>query len=449
MGNANRVFYPVDKAAQAHQLTLVVNEPVVVKPPKTVAVKIRQGLILVLLLLSLALWFYTHYPQQPEPVVVVEPIPATSILLDFYIDTGTKKINQEIAPADIVNFIGSNRIETINKNAEIVIYELIDTEQNQRLIELLLQEAGALLAADKLTSPEGKNALEKYAGVLALDSANEAANVGIQKIVDRYVFFIEKVINKREAHKVPGLLNNLVKLGPYHPGIRDILNRYKSFLDETAFINLSALTNAPVAESEPTTPPKQTIKKTLAEADREIAVAAARLISNDDNDSAITLLQQFVDQAGYYGVAHNLLLQTYLDIGDFAKAEQLVDKSAYLDIYNLAENVARIFIARGDREGAVRILNSHKPELSQYSHYYFLQAGLYHMLGDNQQAVAIYRRLLQTEPGNARYWLGMAVALDAQNSEAALQAFAYANQYAMPESRVNGYIDQRVLVLPD
>ncbi len=54
-------------------------------------------------------------------------------------------------------------------------------------IDGLLAEAARDLAALRLTTPRGSNAVEKYEAVLALDPGNDAARQGLNAVSDRYV----------------------------------------------------------------------------------------------------------------------------------------------------------------------------------------------------------------------------------------------------------------------
>jgi serine/threonine protein kinase len=68
-------------------------------------------------------------------------------------------------------------------------------------IEALLASGDAHLRADRLTKPKKKNALRDYLTVLAMDSQNEAARRGVERIVGRYVTKSETATNARDFEK--------------------------------------------------------------------------------------------------------------------------------------------------------------------------------------------------------------------------------------------------------
>jgi len=63
-----------------------------------------------------------------------------------------------------------------------------------------LSDAERAIKELRLTTPKGNNAQEHYAAILALDPDNADARAGMQKIVDMYIYFIEKAIADDKAH---------------------------------------------------------------------------------------------------------------------------------------------------------------------------------------------------------------------------------------------------------
>lgn len=66
----------------------------------------------------------------------------------------------------------------------------------------------------RLTTPKGNNAQEYYAAILAVDPDNADARTGMQKIVDMYVYFIEKAIADDKAHTAKVYLQRAELLQP-------------------------------------------------------------------------------------------------------------------------------------------------------------------------------------------------------------------------------------------
>jgi hypothetical protein len=63
-------------------------------------------------------------------------------------------------------------------------------------VRILLEGAQADLVAERLTSPAGRNAYEKYRQVLAIDPGNAAAEEGLSRVVDGYLRLVGKAMKK-------------------------------------------------------------------------------------------------------------------------------------------------------------------------------------------------------------------------------------------------------------
>jgi len=71
----------------------------------------------------------------------------------------------------------------------------------------LLKAAAADLAANRLTSPQGMNALEKYRQVLGLEPGNREAEAGLKRLVGRYVELAEAALQAGALDKAGEYLN--------------------------------------------------------------------------------------------------------------------------------------------------------------------------------------------------------------------------------------------------
>jgi hypothetical protein len=77
-----------------------------------------------------------------------------------------------------------------------------------------LADAEQAIKELRLTTPKGNNAQEHYEAILALDPDNADARTGMQKIVDMYVYFIEKAIADDKAHTAKVYLQRAEVLQP-------------------------------------------------------------------------------------------------------------------------------------------------------------------------------------------------------------------------------------------
>ena len=313
----------------------------------------------------------------------------------------------------------------------IVIYEVVDQEKRRAKVNDLLIQANNYFEEDKLTTPEFENAYSKYQYVLSLDPENTQAIEGIKNIINRYVFLIDKVIDKKEIYKVPILIESVRSVGEGYVDTVAIVNKYKDYLNEEDLFYHSRESYSQeniVVNAERSLKKNHYASQKIVEADYQISQVAMDLIKNDKADTALKILSDFVSLYPAKSQAYDLLLQLYLDKGDSQSAENIIYQNVQFESVYLAEKTARVFIARGDYENALTLLESHKPEFNGNPDYYYLLAGLYLKLHDYHNAHNIYERLVFNNRYNAYYWFGLAVVLDAKGDAGALTSFGVARK---------------------
>jgi len=69
-------------------------------------------------------------------------------------------------------------------------------DERDEEVDLLLSEAREDLNANRLTAPEGKNALEKYRAALVLDPGSDEARKGVENVMSRYLAMANKAIGE-------------------------------------------------------------------------------------------------------------------------------------------------------------------------------------------------------------------------------------------------------------
>lgn len=427
--------------------------------------RLSQYIILFLLIASITLYFIDPFkqPASIKPLTETTPVQLDSILVNYHYDSFLNNAELESTDTDIaqpiLNFLRASYSDIEGQEKKVVLYEIIDYEKDKQLVNVLLDEADSLFKIDRLTAPKGNNAFEKYEAVLILEKDNPDALAGIKKIVDRYVFLAEKVVRKKEFYKVPGLVRSAHKVGHKYMDMRPMVAKYNRYIDdETVFIELpteptAAGTDDNIAkakyESDQAVNKSQNSAAVLpvVEADHGVALTAWRLLNRGDKATATTILERFAVISDYWGKSYDLLLQLYLQENKIKQAEELVNRNSTLDLFTMAEKVARIFASTGDIDGALNLLASHKPDIDNYRHFYDLQAALYFKNSDYANAIEAYKALLRHDHADARYWLGLAVSLDAIGDESRVKAFRQADHYAAADSSVQHYINQHILTL--
>ena len=141
------------------------------------------------------------------------------------------------------------------------------------------------------------------------------------------------------------------------------------------------------------------------------------------------------------------LFRLYLQMDDLDMAEQLLVGSSRLPSLTILEMKAQIKVHQGDLLGAVKMLESVTPDYDETT-YHALLAGLYQKMGRFEEAARHYRYLLNNEPGQGVFWLGLAVSLDSLNSDKeALSAFQRTRDTGHYDGDVQHYVEERIRVL--
>jgi len=324
----------------------------------------------------------------------------------------------------------------------IHIYELIDEEKRHEKISSVLIEANLLFEQDKLTTPKFENAFSKYQYVLALDSNNAPALQGINNIINRYVFFIDSVIEKQEIHKVSILLESIRSVGEGYVDISIYFDKYKRYLKDDDPVLYASVKEIDIKEDhnrQPKYSPEHYNSEKIAKADYQITAVSMDLMKKNQSKTALKIISDFVNLYQGKSHAYDLLLQLHLNNGNTKAAEDIIYQNVQFESVYLAEKTARVIIARHDYQSALTLLESHKPDFNSNPDYYYLLAGLYIKVHSYKKAHKIYERLVTSNRYNAYYWFGLAVALEAQGDEAAITSYSVAKKIAVKGSLIDQY----------
>ena len=91
----------------------------------------------------------------------------------------------------------------------------------QRLLEL----AERRLAADRLMTPAGDNAVTHFRAVLGVDPENPQARRGLERIADRYGVLVRDAIDDGALRRADRLLGNLAAVAPRHADLERLRER--------------------------------------------------------------------------------------------------------------------------------------------------------------------------------------------------------------------------------
>ena len=112
-------------------------------------------------------------------------------------------------------------------------------------VQRLLNLAERRLAADRLTTPPGDNAVAHYRAVLGLDPDNPTARLGFERVADRYGVLVRDAMEQGALGRAERLLGNLAAVSPAHPDLELLGDRLDAARRAPA---------TPAAASRPTNP---------------------------------------------------------------------------------------------------------------------------------------------------------------------------------------------------
>lgn len=86
-------------------------------------------------------------------------------------------------------------------------------------VALLLFGAGSDIAAQRLMTPLGQNAYEKYRAVLAIEAGNGEALKGLQALSDRYLELARQALAAGQVERATTYVNNAATAAPNNPAL--------------------------------------------------------------------------------------------------------------------------------------------------------------------------------------------------------------------------------------
>lgn len=191
-------------------------------------------------------------------------------------------------------------------------------------------------------------------------------------------------------------------------------------------------------------------------------VAAVRHLTAGDTDKAENNLGLALSYDEHNTHARDLLATLYSKTGRNELAITILQNESVFDrlSFTSAMLLANLLADKGDVPGAITVLQRMLPtqlgnqqeqqqEYQQYyQQYYATLAALFYRDAQYARAQQIYKSLLQQNPNNSIWWLGLGVTLEASaRTQAALKAYEQAKQHGMAHGVVGQFVDKRISIL--
>lgn len=344
-----------------------------------------------------------------------------------------------------------------------------ETVDYSSVIEQLMRDADRALERDRLTSPIEDNAYARYQQVLELEPEHLGARRGMARITRRYLDLAENYIERGNALRAEVLLRRAQTVQAQHADIPAVAKRLAALKEQGSSVQQNPESAAPMNRAaEPTAllasddmglndqataQASQLEVKPNAESVDRLAVQEARqLIRQGRQHSARLRLEKLLEQYPTSPQSAALLANIYLEQGDLNSASQLLAKGEFIPVDERTQLQAQLALAQGQPELAIDLLEQQLGLATENESYRAMLAGLYYGADQHAEAASHYRRLLDSFGAKPAYWLGLALALDAQDMHlSALEAYrrAQASGYydAEGQSEVRDYIERRIATL--
>lgn len=150
---------------------------------------------------------------------------------------------------------------------------------NQATIDQLLEGAARDREALRLTTPPGKNAVEKYQQVLDIEPYNREAVAGLDNVVLDYIRLMDQAINDDRRNDAKRFLDKAIDVNPYHDAIPQARERLAAYRSEPAITDTETVTGG----QDDTGRGRGDDKSLVPEEDREAIRQAREKVINNPN----------------------------------------------------------------------------------------------------------------------------------------------------------------------
>jgi len=106
---------------------------------------------------------------------------------------------------------------------------------------------------------------------------------------------------------------------------------------------------------------------------------------------------------------------------------------------------ARIRVDKNQIKTALHLLEKHAPSINIHPEYYAFLAALYQRSNQAHMAASLYQQLIELQPHNGIWWIGLGISLNAVGRQAdALQAFHRAEQEDGLTPTLKAYVEEQI-----
>jgi MSHA biogenesis protein MshN len=209
-----------------------------------------------------------------------------------------------------------------------------------------------------------------------------------------------------------------------------------------------------ILEKEPQIVKPKLVKKLVPLTMREKSIQqyqkALALFDQDDRKKAQRILSGIIKRDKLFSAARESLALSFEEIGQVDKAMKLLNESMQLipTSISLLQLKASLLLKTLKYKEAFTLLNAHQPDFNSMPEYYALKAVAYEKIGKYKKAGELYHALVKQAPYNARYWLGLGVALErTKQLNQAVSAYTKVLENYQAAPVISAYAKERIAEL--
>lgn len=327
----------------------------------------------------------------------------------------------------------------------------VNPAENTQQIAQWLAEASVFMEANQLMTPIGRCAFSRYQAVLLQDPNNAIAKDGLLAIQQRYVQYFQAALTEKNLQKAKNNLDKLVLAGLETQALTQYKNQW---LQLKAEVPALALSTSPVASGalqtriETETGVEVMGAAALAVPPPVISDAAlARLAQAGKLPKAAEQLQAFLQTNPNAQEVPFALAQLYCLDKNVQGLQQLLDTYRF-NPARYAYLKAKWALMQKDYPQVVQLLNGVQPEAAFQVDFQLVYALGLQNTGQFQPAADLYTQLLQNQPRNAQFWLGLGICYDAlHNPTQAVLAFKKVQALGVNSSAVQQFVQEKLNAL--
>lgn len=207
---------------------------------------------------------------------------------------------------------------------------------------------------------------------------------------------------------------------------------------------LPALTNNPVA---PLASTDSIIKLRTDTSWSDLYQQALQLSTQGHSHDAVKMLTSILNHNPDYTDVRKSLASLLIAQGNTVQAEQVIKIGLQQRPYypDFVELKARLLVDDGQINKALELLQLAPPLLASNPEYHAFIAALYQRQGKSQYAEKLYEQLLAVQPNNAKWWMGLGIALDSLGKNSlAMQAYVRAGNSGQLNPELKMFAESRV-----